>query len=838
MLILPYTSMALTFTVDGINYSSNDGKTASVIRSSVTCPDNVVIPSNVIYDNIYYIVTKIDGSAFSWSSIKSIDIPNSVTSIGNSAFAYCSGLTSIKIPNSVTSIGNSAFAYCSGLTSIEIHNSVTAIGNHAFNNCTGLTSIEIPNSVTSIGDWAFSECDDLTSVYFNAENCKIEYYYTFEDFPIEKFTFGKSVKVIPDFCCNRMKHLTSIEIPNNVTSIGIQAFYGCDGLTSVYFNAENCTRISYLTFEDCPIEKITFGESVKTIPDYCCGGLTRITKIEIPNSVTSIGNEAFAYCSGLTSIEIPNSVTSIGRSAFNGCAMLTSITVDKNNAVYDSRDNCNAIIETATNTLIAGCKNTKIPNSVTAIGNNAFSQCTGLTSIEMPNSVTSIGNYAFSQCTGLTSIEMPNSVTSIGNNAFSECTGLTSIEMPNSVTSIGINAFFHCTGLTSIEIPNSVTSIGGFVFQGCTGLTSIEMPSGVTSIGQGVSAACGGLISIIVDKNNKKYDSRDNCSAIIETTTNILVAGCKNTKIPNSVTSIGDYAFISCSGLTSIEIPNSVTSIGNEAFAYCSGLTSIEIPNSVTSIGKYAFNNCTGLTSIICYAQTPPELDNYEFQLVKKSIPVYIPYGSIDDYTSARGWSEFTNFMYLPADPVDEELDEPKVTPEKTSVVIAWPMDESAETYTINITKGGVTVCSLTFDANGNVVTIDYPSNGSTKGAELRDANALPNGYSYEITGLEEGAEYSYTVTAQNGSGVTVDEYSGTFRTQGGAVSVEEYNLNRLFSLQNAVVVNDKSISVNGVEPSDVSIYNTAGKQVGNPVPASGVYVVKVGDEAVKVMVK
>lgn len=173
-----------------------------------------------------------------------------------------------------------------------------------------------------------------------------------------------------------------------------------------------------------------------------------------------------------------------------------------------------------------------------------------------------------------------------------------------------------------------------------------------------------------------------------------------------------------------------------------------------------------------------------------------------------------------------------------TSVVIAWPVDESAETYIINITKEGVTVCSLTFEANGNVITIDYPSNGSTKGAELRDANVLPNGYSYEITGLEEGTEYSYIVTAQNGSGVTVDEYSGTFRTQGGAVSVEENNSNRSFSLQNAVIVNDNSISVNGVEPSDVSIYNTAGKQVGNPEPASGVYVVKVGDEAVKIMVK
>ena len=271
-----------------------------------------------------------------------------------------------------------------------------------------------------------------------------------------------------------------------------------------------------------------------------CADLTSIT---IPNSVTSIGYQAFANCSKLTSITIPNSVTSIGFGAFTNCSKLTSLIVESGNTKYDSRDNCNAIIETASNKLIAGCKNTIIPNSVTSIGERAFAGCSGLTSITIPNSVTSIGEYAFSGCSGLTSVTIPNSVTSIVNYAFQGWSGLTSITIPNNVTSIGNYAFSGCSGLTSVTIPNSVTSIGSSAFGGCSGLTSI-----------------------VVESGNTKYDSRNNCNAIIETASNTLLWGCKNTVIPNSVTSIGSSAFYDCSGLTSVTIPNSVTSIGNSAF--------------------------------------------------------------------------------------------------------------------------------------------------------------------------------------------------------------------------------------------------------------------------------
>ena len=504
--------------INGIKYRLNEETlTAEVIRKRGYSGD-IVIPDIVVSKKVSYKVTSIGESAFAnCKSLTSILIPNSVTSIGDYAFYLCSSLTSIEvnannqnyasidgvlynkgvttliccpggktsitIPNSVTSIGSSAFSYCSSLTSITIPDSVTSIEYFAFSDCTSLTSITIPNSVTSIGNYAFWNCSSLTSII----------------------------------------------IPNSVTSIGDGAFSNCSSLTS----------------------------------------------ISIPDSVTTIGNSVFKWCESLTSINISKSVINIGKEIFEHCKFLTTIVVDKNNQVYDSRDNCNAIIHTATNTLILGCCKTNIPNSVTNIGNSAFEWCPSLTAITIPDSVTSIGDFAFSFCHSLASVIIPNSVTSIGCFAFSSCTKLTSITIPNSVISIGKGAFDDCTKLTSITIPTSVTNIDLCVFLNCPSLTSI-----------------------IVDENNKVYDSRDNCNAIIHTETDTLIAGCQNTIIPQSVINIGTRAFGKCSTLTTISIPDSVKNIAMFAFYECKSLSEINIPYSVTSIGYSAFEGCSSLTSI------------------------------------------------------------------------------------------------------------------------------------------------------------------------------------------------------------------------------------------------
>ena len=319
----------------------------------------------------------------------------------------------VKIPEKCTSIGYDAFSFCSGLTSIEIPSSVTSIADYAFYECSGLKSIEIPSRVTSIGDMAFYECSGLKS----------------------------------------------IEIPSRVTSIGDMAFSWCENLESIVVTPQNAIYNSN-GGSNAIIETKT-----NTLIQGC-------KNTKIPSNVRSIGDNAFYGCSGLTSIKLSEGVTSIGVDAFYGCGGLTSIAVSDSNLAYNSKDGCNAIIETKTNTLIRGCENTKIPSDVTSIGGEAFSFCSGLKSIEIPLSVTSIGNGAFRCCSGLTNIKLPEGVTSIGDVAFFRCSGLTSIEIPSGVTSIGEMAFMGCSGLTSIKMPSSVTSIGEMAFE-ASGLKTI-----------------------------------------------------------------------------------------------------------------------------------------------------------------------------------------------------------------------------------------------------------------------------------------------------------------------------------------------------------------------------
>ena len=447
-----------------------------------------------------------DTSPFKGYEIRKATVEYGITSIGEYAFVGCSGLTELTLPNSVTRIGNHAFDSCSGITKLTLPNSITRIEKSAFAGCIGLTVLTLPSSVTSIGDGAFAYCSGMTEL-----------------------TLPNSIASIGNGSFWGCSGLTELILPNSVRSIGNDAFYECIGLT-----------------------ELILPNSVRSIGDYAFNGCSGLTELILPNSVTSIGDYAFYGCSGLTELILPNSVRSIGYGAFSGCSGLEKITVGRGNKRYDSWGNCNSIIETETNTLIAGCKNSVIPNSVTSIGDGAFWGCTGLTELILPNSVRSIGDFAFSYCSGLE--------------------------------------------------------------------------------------------KITVESGNSCYDSRDNCNSIIDTETNTLIVGCKNSVIPNSVTSIGYAAFGGCSGLTELTLPNSVTSIGCDAFSICSGMTELTLPNSVTSIVDYAFYGCSGLSKITSLAEIPPMCGFKVFDGVNKTnCELIVPGESVAAYTQAEVWNEFSN---------------------------------------------------------------------------------------------------------------------------------------------------------------------------------------------------
>jgi hypothetical protein len=580
--------------------------------------------------------------------------------------------------------------YRSEIWKIVIENGVTSIGNYAFFGCSGLTSVTIGSGVTSIGDWAFSGCSGLEKVTFHCPS-------------IGSWFSG-------------MLSIKEINIGDEVTSIGDNAFYGCSGLTSVHItdlaawcgilfgnNANPLYYAHHLFLNEIEITNLVIPNSVTSIGRHAFYGCSGLTSVTIPNSVTSIGVAAFAECSGLTSVTIPNSVTHIGSSAFGGCSKLESVKVP----VTDYAAFCNntiikqirGIYISVPITLIDENENEIkeyiIPNSVTSIGDYAFYNCSGLTSVTIPNGVTSIGDYAFYNCSGLTSVTIPNSVTSIDYWTFDGCSGLKSIKVPvtdyaafcnntimglirsnifskpitlidvdgneikeyiipNSVTSIGDYAFYNCSGLTSVTIPNSVTSIGGSAFSGCSGLTSVTIPDGVTSIDVWAFNGCSGLISVAIPNSVTTIMDYafQGCSGLTSVTIPNSVtsigysafencSGLTSVTIPNSVTSIGKGAFCRCSGITSVTIPNSVTSIDSEAFQGCSGLTSVTIPNSVTSIGNYAFDGCENLLTVNSEITEPFNCRNaFSTETLRKGT-LYIPAGTKDLYTRFDGWREF-----------------------------------------------------------------------------------------------------------------------------------------------------------------------------------------------------
>ena len=637
-------------------------------------------------------VTSIGNYAFySCSSLTSIDIPSSVTSIGEAAFDWCTGLTSITvsdsnanyysidgvlynkavtqliccpgaktsidIPSSVTSIGDYAFGGCESLTSVDIPSSVTTIGEWAFGNCTSLTSIDIPSRVTSIDYHAFYGCTGLTSVTSRAETppstrasdvlfssttfdeatlyvpaSAVDDYATTSPWSsfttIEGIDTEDSVLTVGDTLsvggiCFTVTNATTLEVeitrvsdysgalvlPSSVTyegctytitGISSRAFYNCTGLTSITILC-NITVINAYTFYGCSsLTSVTLPEGLTEIGEYAFYGCTKLTDITLPKSLTRIGSYAFHGCTGLTSITILCNITIINAYTFYGCSSLTSVT---------------------------------LPEGLTEIGEYAFYGCTKLTDISLPKSLTRIGSYAFHGCTGLASLTLPESVTEIGEHAFHGCTGLTSITVLCNITVINAYTFYGCSSLTSVTLPESLTEIGEYAFYGCTKLTDISLPEGLTRIGSYAFHGCTGLASLTLPESVTEIGEHafHGCTGL----TSITVL-C-------NITVINAYTFYGCSSLTSVTLPEGLTEIGECAFYGCSSLTSIDLPQSITSIGDKAFYGCTGLTSVISLAKTPPTAtDNLFSSTTYATATLYVPASAVEDYAATSPWSLFS----------------------------------------------------------------------------------------------------------------------------------------------------------------------------------------------------
>ena len=523
------------------------------------------------------------------SNVRTVEIPNSVTAIGDYAFAECDLLTDVTLPAGLITIGESAFESCENLAHADLPASLTTLGARAFYGCDDLTSLVVPASLTSFGKRAFNQClgletivvDSENPVYDSRENCNIMFKTANDSIMLmgKNAVLPSSLTAIPDSAFYGHTEITHMEIPASVKRIGKDAFNGC----------------SNLTFVTLPYGLTQMGDRVF----YGCRKLTSVT---LPPALTQIGECAFMLCTQLNSVTIPASLTQIGNRAFSNCSALQSITVENGNPVYDSRGNCNAIIETASNTLTEGCLSTVIPSSVKTIGQYAF-QGRSPSNVTIPAGVETIASYAFYQC-DVENVSFGETLKSVGYYAFGGCDNLMTLSLGNSVETIGDYAFSGCEKLMNIDFGHSLVSIGNYAFRNSISTVYSDNPS--------IFVDVNGEMFMLVQYEGYDdyyytpiYNNYDGWYWyhnwygeeiwISEEELNELmnVSGTVTITLPESLKTIGRYAFYECEGLRSVVMaPNSVTSIGESAFSQCRGIESIVIPESLKTVDYGAFTGC------------------------------------------------------------------------------------------------------------------------------------------------------------------------------------------------------------------------------------------------------
>ena len=758
----------------------------------------------------------------------SINIEEGTISICDRAFDRCSNLTSIAIPNSVTSIGDYAFYACTSLKGLELPNNIIVIGKSAFGSCDSLTSVTIPYSLKNLGGAAFSYCESLDTVIWDATDCVVNLDNVIGPFALSSvtsFIFNDSVEHIPARLCSETS-LTSITIPVNVHTIGERAFYDCSSLTSVNWNAISCQcESSPFHSSKKSLKSISFGDSVEYIPEKICSGLDSLNTVTIGKNVVNIGGEAFYRCYPTTyytgdiaswcdikfaddsanplsrsekfyinnqevkDLVIPNTVDSIHNYAFSNYP-LTSII---------------------------------IPNSVTSIGESAFYGCDSLRSITIPNSVTSIGNYAFYGCSSLTSINIPNSVTSIGYGAFSACDSLSIVVLGKGVMSIDDRAFYDSPIDTVYSRNPTPPQIGSttsakpfnskpvccipceaYSYKNSSWKSWISefMYGNVYFLNTSVSDSLAGRVETIkeprcdegatiqaiptlgyefVQWSDGVTDALRTLDLTQDTTLiaefrqlfdgkcgdNLYWKHYDDKIIIHGEGAMYDYAADSVPWyqfrdiVKTVEVFDGATSIGNNAFTLCKNLNTLTLSGTIENIGENAFGGCRMLFDIYCYILFPPIASENSF--INYNAYLYILCDYQRYYAADMVFGNFRNMQCIgtQSTPTDGMV----ITPSFNDVTITWPTVANAGSYTLIINKDGEAFCTLIFNAAGQLTGIAFaPSRNGQRHAPA--ATQTANGFTFTVTGLEEGTDYSYNLVIKDNSGKTLQTYSGEFRTQ------------------------------------------------------------------------
>lgn len=523
---------------------------------------------------------------------------------------------STSMSYTIVGISDAAFRNYYGLISVQIEAPIRSIGQHAFDGCQSLTNVNIPNTVSSIENYAFYECGSWAGV---------------------------------------------LEIPSSVVAIGMASFCGCSSLSGIIL-PETITSIPDFAFSHCKsLLTVDLPSSIVSIGNSAFQYCEQLSSITLSESITSIETGAFFGCTSLSSIEIPASVSNIGTIVFVGCSALTSIIVNPSNTVYDSRNDSNAIIETASNTLLFGCQSTIVPENITSIEEDAFNGHSRLTNISIPNCVENIGSAAFKNCVGLLSITLPANLKTIGIMTFYGCSSLQAVTIPDSVVSIGGNAFSSCVNLEHVTIGKSVEIIEGQSFKDCANLQTVNYNADSCLNVGGIHGApvfenCDRFSNLNIGENVRVIPANifKQCNGLqvvdIPSTVSILgkesFEGCRNISklvLGSGLTYIGDKAFKGCISLEDVVYcADSCIYMGNVSlpvFMNCPNLVSLTIASEVKSFPMFAFCGCPSIQQIKSMAYIPPIIQGNSFENLNSNVLLSVPCNAINAYESANYWN-------------------------------------------------------------------------------------------------------------------------------------------------------------------------------------------------------
>ncbi len=844
-----------------------------------------------IHDSVFYFcssltdvtipegVTSIGALAFSsCSGLTELTIPENVAKIGYGAFSRCDNLktlnynavdckivpgssygqtdiwagwtaiATLNIGGNVKTIPEAAFSNCTALTEVTIPDGVGSIGSSAFNGCNGLTEVTIGESVAEIGYRAFSGCDNLKTLNYNAADCKTVpgSGYNKDDnsagwTAIATLNIGDRVKSIPDSAFYGCTGLTELTIPEGVAEIGFMAFYGCDNIKTLNYNAADCKlTISGSYYRHYPdwqsIATLNIGGTVKVIPDYAFRSCTGITEVIIPHSVTQMGSNAFAGCRALASVSIPESVTAIPDSAFYGCTSLDGVILPGSTISIGAQafSGCSALSEIV------------IPEGVIQMGIGAFYGCRALASVSIPQSVTVITAGTFQACSSLDGVIIPQSVTSIGSSAFNGCSSLSEIVIPEGVTEIGENAFFGCSALPSISVPESVTKIGSGAFRGCSSLVSVLIPEGVTIDGSpfGVQYPAGypyddeykqyPLLESLIIRSDIDYgepilnfsaspllrylevpanvfnDGRDNLgfnqlpvdSAIVSlgtldykgfefltqcrnTLRHIDLSAAENTELPSE-------ALSNCLTAETFLLPTNLERVGHSAFSGCKSLRSIVIPASVTDIDDSAFEDCRQLTDIT-FGNDP------------------------NDRNANTALSRIGNWAFYNCHLLEH----------------------------LSIPEGVTEIGNDAFHGCESLKDLELPSTIQTIGNKGFASGSSVQRISVRATDIPSIEEETFADVSRSIPVYVPDEYVDAYRNApywkelnivgvNTETSTDGVNISALYRMEDGRIVLTEEMPVSVYTASGALIYSGTATEV--PLPAPGVYLLRIGGETVKVV--